>query len=60
MIVVEVVFFEAHVGRPLFKDIYDMLYGMDFELAGTYGFAYSKTGLPLQCDATFITKLQFV
>ena len=56
LIVVEVVFFEAQKGRPLFKDVYDYLRESRFELRGTTGYMCDDRGLPLQCDALFINR----
>jgi len=53
LIVCEVVFFEAHKGRPLFEDVYGFLRKSEFELRETIGFVYDAKGLPLQCDAVF-------
>lgn len=53
LIICEVVFFEAHGGRPLFDDVYGFLRKSGFELRQTIGFTYDAKGLPLQCDAVF-------
>lgn len=56
LIVVEVVFFEAHKGRPLFKDIYDFLWENGFEMISTFNWGYNSCNIPLQCDVVFINK----
>lgn len=56
LVVSEVSFFEHYKGQPLFKEIYDNLHGLGFELRGTFGYLYDNQGLPLQCDAVFINR----
>jgi FkbM family methyltransferase len=56
VIVCEVVFFEAHNGRPLFGDVYAYLRKNGFELRGLVGYVYDDHALPLHCDAVFLNR----
>jgi FkbM family methyltransferase len=56
VIVSEVVFFEAHKGRPLFGDVYAYLRKNGFELRDLVGYVYDDHGLPLHCDAVFLNR----
>jgi FkbM family methyltransferase len=56
LVVCEAVFFEAHLGRPQFKQIYDRLSTQGFEMIDTFGWSFDRKGLPNMCNVLFMNR----
>jgi FkbM family methyltransferase len=55
LVMTEVSFFSHYHRQPLFLDVYSALAQHGFHLRTMFGWSYDNNGLPLQCDALFIS-----